>query len=94
MRDEKTLQNKCIRWLRSQPDCWFFKVSGSACQTPGVPDLVICWKGKFVAVELKSPIGYARDVQLATIDKIIKAGGVAFIVRSFSEFLEAMRNII
>lgn len=93
MREEKTLQNKCIRWLKSQPDCWFFKVSGSACQTPGVPDLVICWHGRFVAVELKSSIGELREVQLATINKILGAGGRAFVIRSFQEFTEAMENI-
>lgn len=93
MREEKSLQNKCIRWLKRQPDCWFFKVSGSACQTPGVPDLVICWHGKFVGVELKSPTGKPEPVQLATIDMILRAGGVAFITNSFDEFIEAMENI-
>lgn len=93
MREEKSLQNKCIRWLKSQPDCWFFKVSGSACQTPGVPDLVICWRGRFVAVELKSSTGKPSEVQLATISKILGAKGIAFVTNSFSEFTDAMENI-
>ena len=38
----------------------------------GIPDLIICLKGKFVAIELKNEDGKASALQSYNIDKINK----------------------
>lgn len=50
--------------------------------------------GKFVAVEVKTPIGRATPEQQAFIDAVNKAGGIAFIARSSQEALEKLRGAL
>lgn len=92
---EKNLQNKCLGWLKSQPDVWYFKVCGSATQKRGVPDIIICKNGKFVAVELKTPKGTGREseAQKITINQINSAGGNAFVTNDFETFKNTILNI-
>lgn len=44
----------------------------------GVPDIIACIKGKFVAIEVKRPGQKPKPIQYAFIDAINKCGGVAF----------------
>ncbi len=85
---EHDLQKKCLRWVKSLPEVWVLKVVGSAVQASGVPDILMCIKGYFVAVELKRPDGKGRvsEIQKAQIAHIIRAGGVAVVIDSFEAF--------
>lgn len=58
--------------------CWFLKVLGNGMQKGGVPDYLICYKGRFVAVELKKPVdSYGLSGrQRIELNKIERAGGV------------------
>lgn len=49
---EKQVENKIKKWLE-QNNHWYFKVHGGAFQKTGVPDIIACVKGKFVAIEVK-----------------------------------------
>lgn len=44
----------------------------------GVPDLLACVSGKWVAIEVKQPGQKATARQRAEMDRIRRAGGVAF----------------
>lgn len=44
----------------------------------GVPDIIACIKGKFVAIEVKKPGEKPKPHQIAFIDAISKKGGLAF----------------
>ena len=44
----------------------------------GVPDILACVKGKFVAIEVKRPKQKPTPIQYAWLEAIKKAGGVAF----------------
>jgi hypothetical protein len=92
---EKWLQNKCIGWLKQQPDIWYLNVVGGGTQTAGVPDLLICKNGKFVAVELKRPKGSYRvsSIQRAQLERISRAGGVAVVINCFDDFLKVMEKL-
>jgi len=46
----------------------------------GVPDFLICYKGRFIAIETKANGGKATALQLKNLDQIIEAGGVSMIV--------------
>lgn len=55
-------------------------------QQRGVPDLVCCVDGLFVAMEVKRPgVGRLTDLQALTIERIRDAGGVAEVVTSVEE---------
>jgi len=85
---ERDLQKKCLRWVRSLSKVWYLKVVGNAVQASGVPDILLCIKGKFIAIELKRPdgTGVLSDIQQANIERIREAGGQAYVVDSFEEF--------
>lgn len=53
----------------------------------GVHDLLMLWKARFVAIEMKAPGGKLTDGQKLFRDRVILCGGVAFECRSLDEFL-------
>ena len=46
----------------------------------GTPDFLICYKGRFIAVEAKAGKGKATALQLVRLKEIDAAGGIALIV--------------
>jgi len=62
---------------------WWMKIHGSIFQWAGVPDIIGCWKGRFVAIEAKMPSKVASEVQIHVMGLLSKAGarvGVAYSV--------------
>ena len=92
---EGSLQTKCLKWCSHHLDIWVVNVLGSACQTSGVPDLLLCKNGKFIAVELKRPDGkgVVSAVQYAQIARIKRAGGTAVVLDSFDDFVRLMEDM-
>lgn len=46
----------------------------------GVPDIICCYMGKFLAIECKANGGKPTALQLREMDRIREAGGIAIIV--------------
>lgn len=89
---EKTIENQIKKWLDSR-NYWYFKVHGGMFQKSGVPDIVACINGKFVAIELKkSSGGFVSKLQEKQIDLIKKSGGVAGVAKSLKEFQDILRE--
>lgn len=59
----------------------------------GVPDIIACINGIFVAFEVKQPGKSATKLQEWNIDEIQKAGGKAFCVHSLDEVKDALKII-
>jgi len=70
------------RW----PRAWIYKTHDAS--RAGVPDLIVCLDGQFVAMEVKRPGGMVTALQFATLDDIDRAGGVAHVVYSVQEAIE------
>ncbi len=68
-----------------QLDVWYFKVHGSMYQKAGVPDIIACINGYFVAIEIKRPGGVVSPLQQFNIDEIHRNGGVAFVAYSVED---------
>ena len=77
---EKQFENQVKKWLKEH-GAWFLKTWGGGYQRNGIPDLLICWKGKFIGIELKTDIGKPSPLQLHELNEIEKAGGIALILR-------------
>jgi Holliday junction resolvase len=85
---EKNFENKVKKYLEEK-GCWYIKYWGGAQFTKsGIPDLLICCNGIFLAVELKGPSGKPSELQLWTIDQIKKSGGFSFVLypKDFEKF--------
>lgn len=51
----------------------------------GVSDLIICYKGRFIAIEVKIPGNKPTPFQLAFIEQVKSAGGIGEVMYSFDE---------
>lgn len=58
----------------------------------GVPDIIACIKGKFVAIEVKKPGEKPKPHQLAFIDAINKKGGLAFWSDNLNKVKEELKR--
>ena len=90
---EKTITNKILRYLKEQPCCFAFKEHGGAYGTAGIPDIICCYKGKFVAFEVKTPRGKLSKLQEIIIQKIKNANGIAYKVTSLEDVKEILENL-
>ena len=57
---------------------------------PGIPDIIGCFKGRMIGIEIKSQKGVVSEYQREFIDNINRAGGLAFVARSLDEVIERL----
>ena len=75
-----------------------FKIHGSTkgeeavFQEAGLPDLLVCYKGRFVGLEVKVPGGKPSRLQLHVLDEIRNAGGIAAVVETVEEVLDLLEQ--
>lgn len=93
MAKEKLIENKIKEYLKTIKGLFFWKEHGGMYGTGGVPDIICCYKGKFIGLEVKAPDGKLTPLQEATIGKINKAGGIALVVRSVDDAKKIIENI-
>lgn len=91
---EKTITNQILKYLKAQPCCFVFKEHGGIYSTAGIPDIICCYKGKFVAFEVKTKKGKLSKLQEVMIERIRQAGGVAFKVTSVQEVKDILEKVL
>lgn len=95
MAAEKNFENRIKNFLKSE-GAWFIKYwAGSQFTKSGIPDILACINGYFVAIEVKGQNGKPSELQLHTIKKIREAGGFAFVLypSGFDEFKDFIWNL-
>ena len=60
---------------------------------PGLPDIIVIIKGRFVGLEIKQPKGRQSTEQKTFEQAIKKAGGFYFLIRSLNEAIQAIDSI-
>jgi len=88
MKKESQIQKEIIQYLRTIPNLYFFKVISANYR--GVPDIIICYEGRFIGMEVKTQRGRISGLQKYHCEQIKKADGICFVVRS----LEDVKKII
>jgi hypothetical protein len=83
--NEAALIQKIRKYLATVPECFFWKEHGGQYGTAGIPDIIVCHKGRFIALEAKVGRNTPTKLQAATIDKIRQAGGTAAVVYSVED---------
>ena len=91
---EKEIQSKIVQWINRQPGMFVIKTHATAYSQVGIPDLICCVKGRFVAMEVKRPGGTTSKIQQLMIQKIISANGIAGIVHSLDEAIELIGRVM
>lgn len=93
---EKIFETKVKKYIESQGG-WQVKFFANKYTRSGVPDILACINGYFVAIEVKSDTGRPEKIQLAKIRQIRAAGGYAFVLYPsawewFKGFVEDLNN--
>lgn len=91
MAQEKQFEQKIKNFLKSQ-NCYYVKYFGCGFSQAGVPDILACVNGHFLAIEVKAERGRVSELQRINIEHINNCGGVALVVKP-SNF-EELKQII
>lgn len=69
------------RWL-TERGIWHFLPVSNGMGSMGIPDVICCWRGRFLAIECKAPGKRLNTTELQDhqIARIHKAGGAAIVV--------------
>lgn len=86
MKLESRLQRRIQKLIREEGG-WPLKIHGGPFMPAGIPDLLACIGGIFLALEVKTDTGRPSEIQLAIIKKIKRAGGIAAVVSSTKQAL-------
>lgn len=90
---EARLSRSIMAALR-QRGAFVFKVWGSEHMMAGLPDIIGCYRGWFIAVETKMPGNTTSRRQDFVIDKIRKAGGRVVVAYSVSDALGMLDGVV
>ena len=74
-------------------DMFFWKEHGGPYGTSGIPDIICCYKGRFIGMECKLPNGQLTELQKRAISKINRAGGIARRVESVADAQTIIQQI-
>lgn len=80
MAAEKQFENKIKAFLNGLPNTWYFKYWAGPYSKSGIPDIIACINGHFVAIEVKAKNGHASELQKRNIKLIKNCKGHAYIV--------------
>ena len=79
MAAEKNFENKVKAYLRDH-DAYFVKFFANRMTKTGVPDILACINGYFVAIEVKAEHGRPSELQKHNVREVFKANGIAMIL--------------
>ena len=90
---EQQMQKAIIKLLETEYNAYVVKVERAS--KAGVPDLLACVEGKFIAIEVKLPKtkNNVSALQQYNLDKVEEAGGfslVAWDIEVVKEFIESI----
>ena len=90
---EKGIAASIMRYLKSLPHCFAWKEHGGMYGTSGLPDIICCINGMFVAFEVKTDKGKLSKLQEITTQRINAAKGKAFKVTSVEEVKKILNGL-
>ena len=90
---EKDIVAAILRLLKKTPCCFAWKEHGGMYGVAGIPDIIACVGGRFVAFEVKVPGGKLTKLQEITLQKIRDAKGQAFKVTSVAEVAAILEEL-
>lgn len=77
---ESKVKAKCVDVIKKHGAYYFFPAQNGYGRA-GVPDIIVCYKGRFLGVECKAGFNKPTLLQEKEIAAIHKAGGSAMVVR-------------
>lgn len=91
MGSEKRYENKIKRLLKDL-GAYHVKYFGCSFTQAGVPDILACLKGHFIAIEVKAGNGRPSPLQLHNLREIHRAGGLAIL--TYPKDFDRLRGLL
>ena len=94
MGPEKIFETKIKEFLISE-DAWFVKYFANRNTKAGIPDILACVNGYFLAIEVKAQNGTVGELQKYHIGRIRESGGFAVAVypSGFDKLKQLVRGL-
>lgn len=93
MTPERKVKTKVTKLLSEKGAYWFYPVA-SGYGSAGIPDIVCCYRGKFIGIECKAGKGTTTALQENNLQRIRICGGFAIVVREDMTELIALLQLI
>lgn len=93
----ETRIQRAIQQMVKERGGFIFKVHGSELMMVGLPDLISCYCGYFIAFEVKTATGKVSPAQRLRMRQIMGASGIVVVARSVSDaskVLDAIDHVI
>ena len=92
MKTESQIQALILKFMRTfGPACWVIKAA--VCNERGVPDILCCYRGRFVGFEVKTETGRISGPQRIQNERIRRACGRAVVVRGIDDVQAVLEHI-
>jgi hypothetical protein len=88
---EGAIKKSIKKWLDLSGAYWVAPVSNGMGRH-GVPDFLVCFRGKFIGIEAKAGKGTTTALQDRELAAIVQAGGVALVVNENN--LDELKEIL
>jgi len=85
MTPEGRVKRKAIAELQKLGMYIFFPATGGFGRS-GIPDIVCCYKGKFIGIECKAHGNKPTALQQSNLEEIVNNGGIAIVIDETSVF--------
>lgn len=90
---EGTVQTDIHKHLDTLDQCYHLNAHGGAFTGMGVPDILACYRGIFLGLEVKKKTTKATKNQETQMRLINKAAGIALVVRSVADVKAVIKRI-
>lgn len=82
-----------IRKALTERGAFVFKVHGGPMMMAGLPDLIVCYRGRYIGVEVKMPGNKPSAVQLRVHEQMRRAGATVVVAYSVEDALASLHQI-
>jgi Holliday junction resolvase len=86
MTPEGRVKRKAVAELQKLGMYIFFPATGGFGRS-GIPDIVCCYKGKFIGIECKTHGKKPTALQQSNLQEIVNNGGIAIVIDETSVFI-------
>ena len=90
---ERDIVAAILRLLKKTPRCFCWKTHGGTYGIAGIPDIIACLHGRFLAFEVKTETGKLSKLEEITIQRIREAKGKAYTVRSVAQVAAILKEL-
>ena len=93
MTPESKLKRQLIREVFVPRNVFWSRIDQGVSGKPGDPDMVICYKGRFIGIEAKTYDNGLRPMQKRRMEEILSAGGRFVVARCNKDIEDVLDEI-